>query len=107
MNNGCHFRSNTFHSLYLKIAIDNFLRAKDDYENLQTENKDKNLIDKYAKNESIITTYLTSVVFAEMSFEAFLYDFGARYLSDKYILEHLEKLSPVSKALLYPKLILT
>jgi hypothetical protein len=49
--------------------------------------------------------YTTAVVFTAMYFEAFIYDYAASCLGDKYSKDHLDKLDFVSKWLVIPKLI--
>lgn len=46
-----------------------------------------------------------AITFAAMCLEAFLYDYAAAKLGDKYVLSHLDKLDMVSKILVYPRLV--
>ncbi|QCF24839.1 hypothetical protein [Hydrocarboniclastica marina] len=48
---------------------------------------------------------IVAVVFTAMYFEAFIYDYAASCLGDKYSKDHLDKLDFVSKWLVIPKLI--
>jgi len=45
------------------------------------------------------------IVFAAMALEAYIYDYAARNLSDKYAKDHLDRLDTPSKWLIIPKLI--
>lgn len=55
--------------------------------------------------EAIDQSCIIAVVFTAMYFEAFIYDYAASCLGDKYSKDHLDKLDFISKWLVIPKLI--
>src|SRR4051812_18937208 len=46
-----------------------------------------------------------TIVFAALTLEAMIHDFGAHYLGDQYVVDHLDRLDPVSKWVVFPRLV--
>lgn len=55
--------------------------------------------DELAKTSFILT------VFTAVAIEAYIYDYAARHLGDRYVKEHLDKLDTISKWIIIPELV--
>jgi hypothetical protein len=58
----------------------------------------------FSLQEQIFEHSAISIIFSAMTVEGYIYDYGARNLSDTYM-EHLDKLDTVSKWIVIPRLI--
>lgn len=70
-----------------------------EYDSIGFEQKIETLENELA-NASLIV-----VVFSTMAIEAYIYDYAARHLGDKYVKDHLDKLDTLSKWIIIPKLV--
>lgn len=57
------------------------------------------LEDKVARAELIV------IVFSAMAIESYIYDYAARHLGDAFVKDHLERMDPLSKWILIPRLV--
>jgi len=64
--------------------------------------KQLNISALYSRRERIV---LLPIIFGAMCLEAFIYDYGAQYLSDAFVKKHLDKLELPSKFLIITKLV--
>lgn len=48
---------------------------------------------------------ITVIVFSAMAVEAYIFDYAARHLGDKFVRDHLDKLDTLSKWIIVPELI--
>lgn len=99
-------RVNNFADIYFYIAQDAFAEyltaAKDpDLGNDTPENFEKHLLAERRLDQSGLKT----IVFAAMTCEAAIYDIAAIHLSDDFAHNVLDRLDPVSKWLVAPRLI--
>ena len=60
------------------------------------------IADAYSRRERAV---VIPIVFGAMCLEAFIYDYGANHISEKYMKEHLDKLSIPSKFLIVSRLV--
>ena len=78
-----------------------------EYENKAVDSDEQHILDMnlwslYEKRE---WASLSPIVFAVMTVEAFLYDYGAQHLGDSYMKKHIDKIDVVSKIVVLTKLI--
>ncbi|UII75334.1 hypothetical protein LV716_13865 [Flagellimonas sp. HMM57] len=97
---------------YLKISVDNYLaysKCRKELEKIENEISDDLNLYFHEKHSSLRdetgTYYVISVIFCSMFLESYIYDFGARNTSDKYISKYLDKLDTMSKWVIIPKII--
>lgn len=99
-------RVNSFSEIYFFMAQDAFAEylianENPDLRNDAPENFERHLVAEKRLDQSAIKT----IVFAAMTCEAAIYDIAAIHLSDKYALNVLDRLDPISKWLVAPRLI--
>lgn len=99
-------RINNFAEIYFGIAQDSFgdyliHKKSSDLNNNSPENYDRRRISETRLDQSSLKT----IVFAAMTCEAAIYDIAAIHLSDEYARDVLDRLDPVSKWRLAPRLI--
>lgn len=100
----------SIHRHYFSIALDHVT----EYEKVSSEMDEHrfsgqeihiiemNLSVSYEKREKAV---IIPIVFSAMCLEAFIYDYGASHLGDKYIKENLDKLDLPSKFIVITKLV--
>lgn len=101
------------HKLYFKIAQEQLSRYSEldlEYGDLEVKGITEDELDDISGRMFDIFTQreqaaIVSVTFSAMCLEAFLYDYAAKHLGDKYVKDHLDKVALPSKLVLYPKLI--
>lgn len=99
-------RVNNFADVYFSISQDAFAEylialREPDLRNDAPENFERHLVAVRRLNQSALKT----IVFAAMTCEAAIYDISAIHLSDDYAMRVLDRLDPVSKWLVAPRLI--
>ncbi|WP_186163639.1 hypothetical protein [Burkholderia gladioli] len=99
-------RVNNFSETYFFITQDSFLEylialRNPDLGNDTPENFEKHLLAEKRLDQSALKT----IVFAAMTCEAAIYDIAAIHLSDAYAMKVLDRLDPISKWLVAPRLI--
>lgn len=99
-------RVNNFSDIYFYMAQDAFaeylIASKNpDLNDDAPENYERHLLADKRLDQSVIKT----IVFAAMTCEAAIYDIAAIHLSDDYALNVLDRLDPISKWLVAPRLI--
>lgn len=89
------------------IALDNLKTAYNSF-SLQQKIESTETFDDGMKfiryEQQIQKNSVSCIVFAAMAIEAYIYDYGARHLSDSYVTQHLDKLDVVSKWIIIPKI---
>ncbi len=109
-------RIETLYFNYVQIAFDHCntyidLEKRLHENNLQCNNCSPNntiCIHEFLKHEikeKMRNEYFISVIFSALSLEAYIYELGAIYLSDKYVKENLDKLTVPSKYIIVLELI--
>lgn len=97
--------------LYIDIALGNYNTATEAKKEIARVTSDTTL--EEVERNYITSEYeevrhkhsVTTVVFASMAIEAYIYDYSAREMSDKFTRTYLDKLDIVSKWVLIPKLV--
>ncbi|WP_312833623.1 hypothetical protein [Sedimentibacter saalensis] len=107
-----YIRMNTNSGLYADIAREHFMIALSIFEELNKLKKKISEDEYYGyiteqseKEETIFKNCIISITFSAMSLEAFIYDYAAIVLGDKYVKNYIDKLDVVSKWVLVPKII--
>ena len=77
------------------------------YKNIKESDEDyvEKMIEKFKIEAELDEAVLSTIVFSALTVEAYIYDYGARNLGDKFTKDYLDKLDVVSKWIVVPKLI--
>ena len=90
---------------YLQIIFNQFRR----FANIQANNSKPEDFRKFTvefeKKAELLECKILAALMTALFFEAYIYDYGARKKSANYITKYLDKLDPVSKWIIIPKLI--
>jgi hypothetical protein len=109
-------RINTLDYTYIDIAIKSYIEfhkaekilnnIEEKYKVLKSEDDFNNFIyERLQPRESLIQSYITTVIFVSLAIEAYIYDLGASNISDEYVLDHLDKLGIIDKWIIIPRLV--
>ncbi len=87
-------------------SYENFQKSKAELQRIKRRGFTKKAADEYDNVTAELRHHSAStVVFAALFLEAFIYDYAAAYFSDTYTNNYLNKLSLVSKWVVIPKLV--
>jgi len=99
-------RLNPRQSIFFKTACDFAKKSLEKLDNYKTYVKNDNRDLEYYELDSIVNNNACySLIFLCLGIEAFIYDFGARFLGDNYVKMYLDKLDVISKIVIYPRLV--
>ena len=97
------FRRNYLVKTFSEIALEQFQMLRENYKKI--ESLEKMCGEAVALQHEICSNYVTTITFSAMALEAFLNDYAANNMGDKYFYANFENLRPTAKLQLISKIV--